>query len=236
MLVRSMAVADMNSKARLYIGATLLAGSVLMAYCLAQGAAAAHSNACLVYFSMALIASAVKVRLPGIQGTISLNFLFILVSVAVFTFAETVLMAAAASVIQCVWKSRRRPQVIQVLFNAAALAISGGVSYRISHLVGGSRPGGLPVLLVVAASLYFVANTLIVSGVLALIGSKSILQVWQQCYLWSFPYYLAGAAIAALAVSAGQSLGWATSLVVLPVMLLIHVFYRMCVERLVRSA
>jgi hypothetical protein len=67
--------------------------------------------------------------------------------------------------------------------------------------------------------------------VLSLVQGKSLFAVWQQCYLWSFPYYLAGAAIAGLAVSTSRSAGWVMSLLILPVMYLVYVFYRICVER-----
>jgi hypothetical protein len=56
------------------------------------------------------------------------------------------------------------------------------------------------------------------------------MQVWRQCYLWSFPYYLAGAAIAGLVVTTGQTVGWAMSLLILPIMYLVYVFYGMFVE------
>ena len=65
--------------------------------------------------------------------------------------------------------------------------------------------------------------------------NKPLMQVWRQCYLWSFPYYLAGAAVAGLLVASSRSVGWATSLLILPIMYLVYVFYGMCVERLGES-
>ena len=82
-----------------------------------------------------------------------------------------------------------------------------------------------------AATFYFAADTLLVSGVLSLVQSKSLFAVWQQCYLWSFPYYLAGAAIAGLAVSASLTTGWVMSLLILPTMYLVYWFCRLCVQR-----
>ena len=85
------------------------------------------------------------------------------------------------------------------------LAISSGAGYRLSHLFAGRQSPQLGVLLAVAASFYFTADTLLVSGVLSLVQGKSLFAVWQQCYLWSFPYYLAGAAIAGLAVETDRA-------------------------------
>jgi hypothetical protein len=202
-----------------------------VAYCVAEETVVVPSSAYLVAVLLALLASTLKVHLPGITGTISVNFLLILIAVAVFTFAETVLLASVACILQCLWRPKSRPRIVQVSFNVATLAISSGASYRISHVFAGSSTEHLAVLMTLAASVYFVADTLLVSGVLSLVQGKSLLAVWQQCYLWSFPYYLVGAAVAGLAVATHQSAGWLMSLLILPVMYLVYVFYRICVER-----
>ena len=222
----------MSKKAQFYIGLIIASGAGLVATCLAAESAVPHSAGYLVYCLLAWLASALKVRLPGLTGTISLNFLFILIAVAVFSFSETVLLAAVGCVVQCVWRPRKRPHTVQVAFNVAVLSISSGAAYRVSHFLSGTAAAHLAIQLIVAASFYFTADTLLVSGVLALVENKSLFAVWQQCYLWSFPYYIAGAALSALAVETDRSSGWLMSLVVLIPMCLIYVFYRLCVEKL----
>jgi hypothetical protein len=225
----------MSTKAQLFVGLTIVSGVCLVAYCLAGEAGAVSSGAYLVAVLLALVASTMKVRLPGITGTISVNFLFILIAIAVFTFSETVLLAAASCIVQCLWRTKSRPKIVQVSFNVAVLSISSGASYRLSHLFAGPA-AHLTALLAVAAAFYFTADTMLISGVLSLVQGKSLFTVWQQCYLWSFPYYLAGAAIASLVVATNRSAGWAVSLSVLPLMGLVYVFYRICVARMGNSA
>jgi hypothetical protein len=210
----------MTWKAQFYIGLIIAAGGGLIASCLATGTIG-YSDAYLVYCLFAWASSALKVRLPGITGTMSMNFLFVLVSIAVFTLLETVLLAVVACVIQCYVKAKRRPRLIQVAFNVATWAISTGMAYRVSHWFAAYRGGELIVLLPVAACLFFFANTFLVSGVLSLVEHKPLFDAWQQCYLWTLPYYLAGSVIAGLAVQAGERQGWAASLAVLPVMYLL---------------
>jgi hypothetical protein len=41
---------------------------------------------------LAMLASAMKIRLPGFKTTISINFVFILIGIALFSFGETVLV------------------------------------------------------------------------------------------------------------------------------------------------
>jgi hypothetical protein len=225
----------MSKRAQIFVGLTIACGACLVAYCMAEETVAVPSSAYLVAVLLALLASTLKVHLPGITGTISVNFLLILIAVAVFTFAETVLLASVACILQCLWRPRSRPRIVQVSFNVATLGISSGASYRISHAFAGSSAEHLAVLMALAASVYFVADTLLVSGVLSLVQGKSLLAVWQQCYLWSFPYYLAGAAIAGLAVATNAAAGWVMPLLVLPLMCLIYAFYRICVQRVAAS-
>ena len=222
----------MNKRTQFFVALTIISGVCLVAYCLGREAEAVPSAPYLAAAVLALFASTLKVHLPGITGTISVNFLFILIAIAVFTFAETVLLASAACIVQCLWRSRTRARLVQVSFNVATLAISSGAAYRLSHLFAGSAVAHLVVLVAVAASIYFTADTLMISGVLSLVQGKSLFAVWQQCYLWSFPYYLAGAAIAGLMVETNRSAGWFMSLLILAPMGLIYVFYRLCVERM----
>lgn len=226
----------MSKRAQTFVGLTIGSGVCLIAYCLAGEVAAVPTSAYLVTVVLALLASTLKVHLPGITGTISVNFLFILIAIAVFTFEESVLLASAACIVQCLWRTRTRPRLVQVSFNVATLAISGGAAFRLSHLLAGSERTHSAVLLAVAATFYFTADTMLVSGVLSLVQDKSLFAVWQQCYLWSFPYYLAGAAIAGVAIETNRSLGWEMSLLILPVMYLVYVFYKICVGRLSRVA
>lgn len=224
----------MNKKSIVFIAFTITAGICLIGYSFGLELQVSASAPYLLALVLALLASMLKVRLPGITGTISLNFLFVLASTALFTFAETVLLAAGAGLIQCLWRARKRPQLIQISFNVATLAISSGAAYRLAYFLAPMQLH-LAAFLVVAASFYFTANTLMISGVLALIQGKSLFSMWQQCYLWSFPYYLAGAVISGFVVETERSAGWILALLALLPMWLIYVFYRIVVKRFERK-
>jgi hypothetical protein len=125
--------------------------------------------------------------------------------------------------------------LIQISFNVATLVVSAGVADQGAHALAGPAHN-LVVLLTLAACFYFTSNTLLVSGVLALVENKPLMQVWKQCYLYAFPYYLAGAVIAGLIVVCGQTMGWATPLLILPAMYMVYTFYRICLDRVVEPA
>jgi PAS domain S-box-containing protein len=62
-----------------------------------------------------------------------------------------------------------------------------------------------------------------VALVIALTSDRSLLAIWKDCYFWSFPYYLIGAAFAGLISISSRYIHWQTSLLLLPV---IYFFYR----------
>lgn len=225
----------MCGRAKAYISFVAAAGLGLLALGVFRGEFP-DPGRFLVFLVFALLASTLKVRLPRITGTISVNFLFILVAIALFSFSETVLLGCASALLQSVWKPGQKPKPVQVLFNVACLAISIGVAYGGSHsIVAATGRNSLAILLTLGACLFFIANTGLVAGVLSLVEVKPLSQVWPQCYAWSFPYYLVGAAIAGLVCASTRSAGWAAALLVLPLMYLTYVCYRLCVHRMTRG-
>ena len=227
----------MPNNAKIYIGLIVALGFAVLAGCLLFQAEFPDLPRYFSYLLLAVVASTMKVRLPGITGTMSVNFLFILIGIADFTLAETLTMGCLAILIQCIWRTRKRPKLVQVVFNVAALAISIAVAYEVSHFaLALARAESLSALLVLAACVFFVSNTLLISGVLCLIDGKPLKNIWQQCYLWSFPYYLVGSAIAGLVTVSSRTIGWEASLLVLPLMYLVYTFYRLYLERVVPEA
>lgn len=225
----------MPDRAKYYVGIVIAAAAIVTAACLILSWQFPEQRRYLLYLLLALIASVLKVRLPGFAGTISVNFLFILIAVADFSLPETILMGCGGALVQCLWRPRRRPKAVQVAFNVAALGLSSAIAYLVPHAIPGLDGAGLAAMLALAATIYFVLNTLLVSEVICLVEAKSVATVWQQCYLWSFPYYLVGAAIAGLMTSVKLAVGWQASLLVLPAMYLVYAFYRMYVARVLQQ-
>ena len=185
------------------------------------------------YLAVALLASGLKVHLPGIDGTMSVNFLFILIGILELSLPETLLIGCASGLVQCLWNTKTAPAPIKVIFNvfsmmAPAIALS-ALAYR------GLAPvlhNSVPLLLIAAACAYFLSNTIPVAIVIALTERKPFRKIWAECYFWSFPYYLVGAAIAGLVSALNRWIGWQTSLLVLPIMYWIYRSYRLYLGRL----
>jgi len=88
-------------------------------------------------------------------------------------------------------------------------------------------------MMVLGACVYVVLNTGLVSLVISLAEARSLKEVWPSCYEWTFPYFLVGAAVAGLASAAGHATNWGVTLLVVPVMYFVYVYYRMYVIRAV---
>jgi diguanylate cyclase (GGDEF)-like protein/putative nucleotidyltransferase with HDIG domain len=185
------------------------------------------------YLAVAMLASGFKVSLPGVTGTLSVAFLFNLIGIEELSLQETLAMGCTATLLQCVWQAKRRPKVEQVLFNVASVAIAIDVSAGIYHspALRGMHVAQ-PLILGVVACVYFMLNTFPVAAVISLTEHKGLGRTWKECYFWSFPFYLVGAAIAGIVHAANRMFGWEIALLVLPVVYLIYRSYRMYLDRL----
>src|SRR6266496_2788647 len=222
----------MPTRAKIFIGVTATIGVLVLATALWHW----QSDDLLrfiCYLAIAIFASSLKVQLPGIDGTMSVNFLFILLGVLELSLPETLVIGCAATLVQSVWQARKRLDPIKVLFNVAGMmANASALTYVTYHWLTGRFGTNKPIFLMLAALVFFFANTLPISIVIALTEGKSSRKVWSECYFWSFPYYLVGAAAVGLVGIINRAAGWQTSLLVLPLIYWVYRSYRLYLGRL----
>src|SRR6266404_2782535 len=85
------------------------------------------------YLTLAVLASGLKVGLPALRGTMSVAFLFTLIGIEELGLPETLVIACASTLVQCLWHAKRRPKLIQVVFNVASIAIAADICWRMCH-------------------------------------------------------------------------------------------------------
>src|SRR5579871_3831577 len=123
----------------------------------------------LFYLVIALFASALKIALPTVNGSMSINFFFILIGLVDLSLPETMVIACAGAIAQNVLKSRHPARLHQVLFNVATISIAVTASFGVLHSPRLAEMNlGLPVLLVLAACNCFILNTLSIALVVAM--------------------------------------------------------------------
>lgn len=221
---------DLTRGAKVFISLIVLVGTGVLVYT-AINPSSKNIAKFICYLLVAVLASRLKVHLPGITGTMSVNFLFILLGILELSFAETLILGSAAILVQCFY--RDHPSPLQVLFNICASAFAIAAAYCVYHLALFHGVFANPsLLLVAAASTYFVANTGSIATVIALTEGKSLNRIWVECYFWSFPYYLVGAGVAGLVAWFNREFDWQTSLLILPAIYLIYRSYRLYLGKL----
>jgi diguanylate cyclase (GGDEF)-like protein/putative nucleotidyltransferase with HDIG domain len=222
----------LSIQTKAFVGITASFGVVMLGYALGHWQSQDLMRF-TCYLAVAVLASGLKVQLPGIDGTMSVNFLFILLGVLELSFSETLVIGCTASLVQSVWQTRKRLDPVKVLFNVAGMmANASALTYLSYHWLSGRVGSNKPILLMVAALVFFFANTLPISVVIALTEGKSSRKVWSECYFWSFPYYLVGAAAVGLVGIVNRTAGWETSLLVLPLIYWVYRSYRLYLGRL----
>jgi diguanylate cyclase (GGDEF)-like protein/putative nucleotidyltransferase with HDIG domain len=222
----------MNLPSRVYIALIVAAGAASLAVALHPFESAVPLKfACYVAISM--FASTLKVRLPGIEGTMSVSYVMVVLGIVELSLSETTVLALVSAVVQTYWHAKSRPHTVRVIFNLASTAVGILVTYRAGHYLLPTTVGqNLLSWLAAIASIYFVVNTLTVAAIVALSERRGIFTVWRECYFWSLAYYLMGASFTAAAVKANQSISWQVLIFALPVLVIVFRSYRLYLGRL----
>lgn len=214
-----------------------IAGMVLAAFALC-GLAFSHWHSSdeikfLCYLAAAMAAAMFKVTLPGIEGTLSVFYIFTLVGVLEMSLPETLLIGVVSTLAQFYWKPARQLKLVQLVFNLSQVTVSSGAAYGVYKLVSIyvlHAPG--PLALLFAAIAYYLCNTAAMSTIIGLTEDKPIRKVWRESYVWSFPYYMVGAAIAGIVSFLNAHIGWQAALLVLPPIYLMYRSYRLYLGKL----
>ena len=127
----------LSLQTKLFVGITAICGLVTLAFSIAHF----HSQDLprfLCYLAVAILASGLKVQLPGIDGTMSVNFLFILLGVLELSLPETLVIGCTATLAQSVWQARKRLDPVKVLFNVfGMMANASAFTYATFHWLSG---------------------------------------------------------------------------------------------------
>ena len=226
----------MNRAAQVYIAIIITLGGVCGVFALVSSTIS-HPVLLTTYMVAAVATSSMKISLPSIHGTLSVNFFFLLLAMTQLTFAEALLTGTAAVGFQYAWAARERIQAVKLLFNLGSISIAMSASHLVNAVLEGQAGANVPTLaaplrLSIVSIAYFVLNTCSVAIVVALTERKSVFHVWRECYFWSFPYYLLAASLIGGLYALQFSLDWQTCVVVLPILYAVFRSYKLYLERL----
>jgi hypothetical protein len=216
-------------------------GAMMLAAASAAGYAIFASHALHMYFALAVLAlaaatSRMKVKLPGINGNMSVNLPFLLTAVVNLSAAEAVVVACVSTAVQCWPRKNAKFNPQQLAFNISMMAFASCLASLMFHAdwsrgMGHSGPLGL----VLATATLFLGQTAPVATIVALSEGKAAGQIWWSLAHLSFPYYVVSAGVTSMVQAVGSHLGWGLALAAFPVMYGIHRSYRLYFGKLAET-
>jgi diguanylate cyclase (GGDEF)-like protein/putative nucleotidyltransferase with HDIG domain len=185
----------------------------------------------VVYLVAVLLSSGMKVAMPKSDSTMSVNFPFILLGILQLSPLQATLLAAASVIAQCRIRVIKPFSLIQILFNVANVTTATVLAWH--TYVASLRLLNKEVApaLAVAATVYFLANTIPLALVLGWESGAPPVRQWLQEFPWYLPFYFVGAVLAASADWIGIHFGWLTSLLLIP---MVYTVYRAYVAQMAR--
>jgi len=185
----------------------------------------------LLLMAAAALSSRLKVKLPGMTSSMSGNLPVILLGVTQLGLFSSLLVAVTAAIAQSYTSGGNKTKPIQFVFNACTLLNASGLAYLAYHSQIGARASAHTMSLVLAAATYFVANTAPVASIIGLTEGGNPFALWHKVFLWSFPNYVIGAGLTAIATAFSTFSGLATLAALMAVLFAVYQSYKMYVGR-----
>jgi hypothetical protein len=185
----------------------------------------------LLLMAAAALSSRLKVKLPGMTSSMSGNLPVILLAVTQLGLFSSLLVAVTAAIAQSYTSGGNKTKPIQFVFNACTLLNASGLAYLAYHSQIGARATAHTMSLVLAAATYFVANTAPVASIIGLTEGGNPFALWHKVFLWSFPNYVIGAGLTAIASAFSTISGLATLAALMAVLFAVYQSYKMYVGR-----
>lgn len=215
-----------SKSARVFIALVVVSGFALLGHALLH-ASSDNGIRFISFLLVTCLAARLRVKLPGVSGTMSVNLPFILVAVAEMSAAEALLMGCVSTVFQCLPQAGKKFSWTRCLFSVATIGLAVGATRLLYDSIAlQSAIPSRPLLLAVAAAGYFVVNSIPIAIIMGLTEQRNVLRAWGAMLQLSYPYYLASAGVAGVVVAASARVGWQVPLLVLPLMLGMFHSYR----------
>lgn len=193
-----------------------------------------HTYFALAVLVLAAVTSRMRVKLPGINGNMSVNLPFLLTAVVGLSAAETVAVACVSTAVQCWPRKHAKFNPQQMAFNLSMMAFASCVASLMFHAdwLRGMQWSSGALGLALATATLFLGQTAPVAAIVAVSEGKAAGQIWWSLAHLSFPYYVVSAGVTTIAKAVSSHTGWGLALAVFPVMYGIHRSFRLYFGRM----
>ena len=215
-----------------FIGFMVLAAAAIVGDAVLNGRGW-HPYLALTLAVAAMATSRMKVTIPGINGNMSVNLPFLMLSVIALSATESILIACASTIIQTLPMNGSKLKAVRVLFNVSMMAFASGAAGLLFHqqMLSGLSWVSAPLLMAATTATFFLGQTLPVSVIVALTDGGAVRRIWTNIAQMSFPYYVVSAGVTSMVNSVGHHIGWLAAVMLLPVMYAIYRSYRLYFAR-----
>jgi hypothetical protein len=188
-----------------------------------------HASYALALLALAAATSRMKIKLPGIDGNMSVNLPFLLMAVVNLSALEAVVIASISTIVQCWPKLDAKFKPQQMLFNVSMMAFATSVANLIWNAgwLGKGAFASEPLMLASTTAAFFLGQTAPVAGIIKLAEGAAMRRIWLGIVQLSFPYYVLSAGMTSMVNLASHHFGWQAALVVFPLMYAVHRSYRL---------
>jgi signal transduction histidine kinase/ActR/RegA family two-component response regulator len=216
---------DLPLTAKLYVAVVSIAGMAALAEWFPRSFP--QPGLFVVLIIVACLTSAWKVNLPipiANGSTLSVSYAANVMSLILLGPEHAVLLAFAGVLTQCLYRTKHSDPVYRVLFSTAAVALTMSATGLVYDWAGGKHPpetvSQLARPLVWTIATYFLVNTGLVAGAIALSTNRRFIRTWYEDFLWSgASFMVAGTAGAVSAVIVARGDHWQAILLVAPIYL-----------------
>jgi hypothetical protein len=219
-------------RTQIFIGWMVAAAASLSAYS-AIKSHALHSYFALTVLLLAALTSRMKVKLPGINGNMSVNLPFLLVAIVNLSGAETLCIAAVSTLVQCWPKKGAKLKPEQMIFNVSMMTFATGLASFVLHA---SLLHKFPIALALTTAALLLGQTVPVAAIVGISEGKPAVSIWRNLLQLSFPYYVVSAGVVSMLQMVGSHMSWPLALGVFPVMYGIYTSYRLYFSKMAESA
>jgi hypothetical protein len=219
-----------------FIGAMMLTGFSMAGYA-SFASHTPHAYFALAVLALAAATSRMKVKLPGINGNMSVNLPFLLTAAVNLSAAEAAVITCISTTVQCWPRKNAKFNPQQMAFNLSMMVFATSAASLIFNAAAQSQTlwHSSTLGLALATVALFLGQTAPVAGIVALSEAKSVRHVWLSLAQLSFPYYVVSAGVTSMVHAMTSHLGWGLALAVFPVMYIIHRSYRMYFSAMAES-
>jgi len=167
-----------------------------------------------------------KIKLPGLNGNMSVSLPFIFIAMTQLSLAEALLMAAVSVFTQSLPKRPNKFRPVQVFFNVCTALAAAGFGWEAFHGVAALRLN-TAFNLVLACTVHLLVSTVAVAVIISLTENQNAWRTWSDIFHLSFPYYLASSGVASMAAAAGGHATWPMLIGISFVMFVTYRSYRL---------